>query len=584
MNLFTQMFRPLCFGTIVLLIAGCTTQPVTRPAADPARQGPADIQVAPATVTIPARPVPGLDSETLYKLLVAEIAGQRDKLAVAVDNYRDVARATRDPEIIERAIRIAVYARDDEASADIANLWLEVEPGNPDAHQVLAAVAIHAGDADTAVSHLEKILNADEGAFAEKLWIIANMLGREKDNEAALEVMERLVARHQDSPEALSAYAQVALRMDELERAETLLERVLELEPQNASAAMNYLVVLQKRGDRQTALEWLEDNIDEHPQNFNMRLLYARLLTDARRFDAAQTQFAHLAEEEPENVDVLYALGLLSLQSLQLDEAADYFNRLLKLDQRVQEARYYLGRIAEEKGRLDDASDYYASVESGENRFDAQMRMGLMLARQGQVVAALEHLDAIEAGSEEEKLLLIQTEGDILIRQKRYQEAMALYNDALENSDHPDLRYGRAMLAEKMDRMELLERDLRRILEENPDHVQALNALGYTLADRTDRLKEAHSLIKQALELRPNDFYILDSMGWVLYRMGRLDQAEEYLRKALELRNDPEVAAHLGEVLWVKGDRQAAQEIWETALKQTPDDERLLDVIKRFNP
>lgn len=580
MNLFTNYGRNrLAVGLMSLLIAGCASQTVDHSAYDGVRITPASSGHA------TARPVRGLDGDTLYKLLVAEIAGQREELSVAVDNYRTVAEQTRDPEVIERAIRIAVYARDDEAAAEIARLWLEVEPDNTDAHQVLAAIAIHSGDADTAVDHLEKVLNASsDGAFAQKLWIIANMLSREKDNDASVAVMERLIAKHQDNPEALSAYAHVAVRMGDLERAQQLLERVMELEPQNSNAAMNYLAVLQKRDNRQAALGWLEEHIDQHQPNFNMRLLYARLLTDAHRFDAAREQFTRLADEAPENADVLYALGLLSLQSMRLDDARDYFTRLIDMGAQVQDARYYLGRIAEEQHRLDDARDYYRRVEGGDNQFDAQIRLGLILARQDKVDAALEYLHDIEADSAEQRLMLIQAEGEILTRQKRYQEALALYNEALEDNDDPDLLYSRAMLAEKMDRIEVLERDLRAILEDDPDHVQALNALGYTLADRSDRLQEAYDLIKRALKLSPNDFYILDSMGWVLYRMGRLDEAANYLRKALKLRNDPEVAAHLGEVLWVKGDRQAAREIWETALQETPNDERLLDVIKRFNP
>ena len=172
----------------------------------------------------------------------------------------------------------------------------------------------------------------------------------------------------------------------------------------------------------------------------------------------------------------------------------------------------------------------------------------------------------------------------MLTDEQRYEDALAVYSDALENNPDPDLLYSRAMLAEKMDRLDILERDLKKILEQDPNHAQALNALGYTLADRTDRYEEAYTFIKKALDLKPDDFYILDSMGWVLYRLGRLDESVKYLNKALTERQDPEIAAHLGEVLWVKGDKAAAREIWEAALQQTPEDTRLLDVIKRFNP
>lgn len=573
--------RPVAALFPVVLLSACASTPAGQSQPPATLDG---MQVVQRDAGTP-RHAPGIDQETLYRLLVAEIAGQRDELDVSVEHYRELALQTRDPRVIERAIRIAVYARNDEAAADIARLWLEIEPGNTDAHQVLAAVAIRREDVGAAVSHLESILQANEGVLDQKLWLIANMLSREKDKDTTLAVMKRLVADYQDNPDALFAYAHVAVRMGDMDRAEQLMKQVLALQPQNINAAMNYISVLRKNDKLQTAINWLEQNLEDYNDNFNLRLVYARLLTDARQFDASRAQFKQLVEADPDNTDVLYALGLLSLQSNNLDEAATYFQRLINLGERQPESRYYLGRIAEEQGRLQAAETHYATVEGGDNYMDAQTRMGLILAKQGRVDEALRHLHNIESENEADERMLLQARAEILLQQQRHEEALELYNQALaENPRDMDLLYSRAMLAEKMDKLDLLESDLRAILEQDPDHAQALNALGYTLADRTDRLQEAHDLIKRALKASPNDFYILDSMGWVLYRMGRLEEAVTYLRKALDKRNDPEVAAHLGEVLWVKGKREEAREIWETALQATPDDERLLDVIKRFNP
>jgi tetratricopeptide (TPR) repeat protein len=161
---------------------------------------------------------------------------------------------------------------------------------------------------------------------------------------------------------------------------------------------------------------------------------------------------------------------------------------------------------------------------------------------------------------------------------------MEVYNAALENGYNSELLYSRAMLAEKMGQLQLLETDLRAILEQEPDNAQALNALGYTLADRTARYDEAYHLIRRALELSPEDFYILDSMGWVLYRLGRLDEAIDFLQRARAIRDDAEVAAHLAEVLWVKGEKDAARDVWESAVKTTPNHPLLLDIIERFAP
>lgn len=579
---------------LVLLLGACTTLPQDSGTIDSVEPV-TELDTIEATAVaepepvperaLPERPKVELTEDILFKILLAEIAGQRGKIDIAVDNYLDLARSTRDPLVIERAARISIYARDDESAYEAATLWAEVDPQNPDAHQVLTVMTLREGNIDQALSHLEIVLDASMGNFDQKLWMIANFLGREEDQAAVLQLMERLMENHMDDPDAMFAFAHVTARMGDLDRSEDLLERVLELKPGNDAAAMTYLSLLQKKGDINKALEWTEATLKDKEDDFNLRMAYARLLTEAKQFDAARRQFEILAVQGPNNVDVLFALGLLYLQTNRLDDAEKYFLRLGKLKKRVFDSNYYLGRIAEEKDELDKASDLYQGVHGGENYLDARIRMSLILARQGNVDKALENIRTIQnADADANRLILIQAEGEILINAKRYQEAMTFFNNAIELQSHPDILYSRAMLAEKMGRMDLLESDLTKIIEEDANNATALNALGYTLADRTERYEEAYGYVKRAYELSPGDFYILDSMGWVLYRLGRLDEAVEYLQKALEMRNDPEIAAHLGEVLWVMGNKQAAKEIWDTALKDTPTDDRLLDVIKRFKP
>jgi tetratricopeptide (TPR) repeat protein len=533
---------------------------------------------------LPKRPKIELTEDILFKILLAEIAGQRGKIDVAVENYLDLAKTTRDPAVVERATRIAIYARNNDAAYEAAMLWLELDPESPDAHQVLTVMTIRKGDIDQALQHLEIILQGSKGKFDQKLWMIANFLGREEDQIAVMQLMERLMANHMGDADAMFAFANVSARMGNIDRAQDLLEQVLEIEPENNTAALTYIALLQKSGNASKALEWIENAIKDRTDDFNLRIVYARLLTEAKRFDDARRQFEILDVKTPDNVDVLYALGLLYLQINKLDEAEQYFSQLSRLKKRVFDSNYYLGRIAEERDELDKASDLYQGVHGGENYFDARIRLSLILAKQGDIEKALGNIRAIQVAKGTNRLILIQAEGEILTEEKRYQEAMDVFNKAIEEETHPDLLYSRAMLAEKMGRMDVLETDLKAILDEDSENATALNALGYTLADRTSRFDEAYAYIKRAYEISPNDFYILDSMGWVLYRLGRLDEAVDFLQKALALRNDPEIAAHLGEVFWVMGNRQAAKEIWETALEGTPTDDRLLEVIKRFKP
>lgn len=568
-----------------IMATACTNIPIQEEGSGipvtPATEGEA---VETPSYTPPARPDIELTEDILYRLLVAEIAGQRGQLDISVKNYLDLARSTRDPEIASRATRIAVYARDDEAAYSAAEIWLERDPDNIDAHQVMAVMAVRKGDLESAMVHFQYIMNNSAEVIDQKLWVIANLLSKEQDQQVAIQVMDKLMEGHQDDPDALYAYAHVMSRLDQDDKSLEILEKVLGIVPDNTNANISYVSLLQKQGRTSEAIEWLQQSLDQHEDNFNLRLYYARLLTDEKRFDDARRQFEILATEAPNNTDVLYALGLLYLQANRMDESRIYFERLSKLGERPDEVNYYLGRIAEEQDDYETAMSWYQNVQEGNNYFDAQIRIALLLAKTNGIDDARQHLQAIKVENQDQKIVLIQAEGELLTDEKRYAEALAVYSDALKNIPDPDLLYSRAMLAEKMDRLDILEQDLKKILEQDPNHAQALNALGYTLADRTDRYEEAYTFIKKALDLKPDDFYILDSMGWVLYRLGRLDESIKYLNKALTERQDPEIAAHLGEVLWVKGDKAAARDIWEAALQQTPEDTRLLDVIKRFNP
>lgn len=384
----------------------------------------------------PVRPKIPLTEEILYKTLVAEFAGQRGRLDIAVENYLDLARSTRDPKYVERATRIAIYARNSEAAKEVAELWIELDPRNPDAHQVLAVMKLREGDLDAALEHLETILNYSSGKLDQKLWMIANMLGREKDKAQVIQVMEKLLLNHTDDAEALYAFAHVAARIGELERAVELLEETLELSPDNDNAAMSYISILQKQGKLDVALSWLEDILPTRKDNdFNLRSAYARLLTDAKRFEDARRQFEILSVQAPNNSDVLFALGLLYLQSNRLEEAQAYFKRLVEQGFRSDDANYYLGRIDEENKNFEKAGVWYESVHKGENFFDAKIRRALIFSKLGDIDSARAHLKKIPARGEGQVALLVQAEGELLTELGQYEEALAVYDEAIEGKN-----------------------------------------------------------------------------------------------------------------------------------------------------
>lgn len=577
-----RTLQPLSILALTAL-AGCAAVP-TGPAA-PQANAPVTAKVADqGAPVLTYNPDSGLNADVLYAVLLAEIAGHRGNLEVAADNYIALARAIPDKRVAERAAKIAVFAHKDELALEAARRWVDLDNTNPEARQVLAAMLIRAGQSDQALSHLQAALSLEAGNPSQRMWSIANVLSHEPDRQAALDVMERLVAGHERTPDMLFAYALLAIRAEKMDKARAAMEQVIDLGSANVGVAVAYVGVLQKQGETAAAIQWLETFLGRHPEQNDVRLIYARTLADAKRYEDAHAQFALLEETQPQNADVQYALGLLELQLNQVDPAKRHFEKLIELGEHAEEARFYLGQLAEINQEFQKAQQWYAQVKEGENAFEAQLRVALMMARQDRLAEASSHLHGIDVESDEQRNRIVRAEGEILAEAGRYQEAMALYDQALAGRHDAELLYTRAMLAEKMGRIDVLERDLRQILEQDPHNAQALNALGYTLADRTDRYQEAYELIKKALDLSPDDFYILDSMGWVLYRLGRLDEAIDYLKRARELRDDPEVAAHLAEVLWVKGEKQAARDVWERALKTSPGDKKLLKVIERFGP
>ncbi len=530
-----------------------------------------------------AVPEQELDRDLLYKLLVAEMAGHRGELDLSVQNYLEAAHTTRDPVVVERATRIAVFARKEAAALEAAELWTEISPKSHEARRILVSLYLKEGRTDDAVRELQKLLDMLAVTPKQANGLLVEMLSRERDKEQALAVMGKFMENRADDPDATLAYASLAVRSGDLDLAADLLSGLLKEHPDHRSAILLYARVLQDQGKTASALKYLGRLLELEPDDMRYRMAYARLLVSAKRFDEALAEFRTLSAQKPEDADVRYALSLLLLQTNRPEEAEEQFQELIKRGQQVETAQYYLGQLAETREELDLAIERYSQVDEGQHHLDARVRIAVLLAKQGKLDEARERLHGVQTRQVKESVRLYLVESEILADAGKLDEAMAVYDRGLEeHTENSDLLYARAMLAEKMGRVDLLERDLRSVLSREPTNAQALNALGYTLADRTDRYEEAHELIAKALELKPDDYYILDSMGWVLYRLGRHQEALQYLRRAAETSDDSEVAAHLGEVLWVTGDKAGARQVWETALESTPDDQRLLDLMKRF--
>ncbi len=577
--------RGALFAACALALSACAA---VEPGAQMHAQAdkPAAPAVSPAPAA-PASPAPvgqaGLTEEIMYKLLVAEFAGRSGELELALRNYLDVARATGDSTVIERAVRIAVFARNEPLGLEASALWREIDPESNEARQVYAALLLRAGKVDEAVVNLRELVERIDDESGIGFNTVADMLARERNKQVAVDAMEAVLEGHHDNPNAKFAFAHLLARAEQYERALTVLDEVVALRPDDARAVMFQARVMQQQGQTADALQRLAGFLERNPDDAGVRTTYARLLVDAKRYDDAREQFERLAAADESDGEVRYALALLLLQTNRIDDAEKVFDALVDDRQRRDAAHFYLGQIAETRKDTVSAIGHYRRVDGGEHHFNAQLRVAVLMAMDGSVDEARAFLHSISPANSQEAIRITRAEAELLARHDRLEDAMEVYNAALE--EHPsssDLLYARALLAERLDQIDLVERDLKAIIAREPNNADALNALGYTLADRTERYQDALGFIERALALKPDDHYIIDSMGWVLYRLGRLKEAADYLRRAMELSGDAEVAAHLGEVLWVMGDKEAAREIWQAALRSTPDDKRILEVLERF--
>ncbi len=570
-----------------LLFQGCTNQRVIyNESHKPTAFKPEALKKAkaPTVKPIAERPV---SPAVLYHLLSGEIAGQRGQFVQAVGHYMQALHLEPDPEVAERAARIAVFAHDDKNALKAAKIWVKLEPGNLQAQQVTAALLVRMGQSDAALAHFEKILTATRDTKNTEgnkgFMLIVALLSKEQDKQAAMAVMDKLVARRRQDPAALYADSHLALLLGKLDKAATNINKTLVLKPDWIDAHLLQADILIRQGHNAEALKKLAAATTAYPDDIRLRLYYARKLIDEKKYEQARKEFKEVLERKPAHVDALYAMGLLGLQVRKLDEAQVSFEKLLKTGKRTSEANFYLGELYQIKKQPQQAIQYYRRVKKNPLYIEAQIRIAGLLAGMGKLQAARSQLHRIQAPTLEVQLRLYLAEGELLRAAGQPKKMFELYTQALEQMPgNPRLLYARALVAEKIKRLDVAIKDLQLILKNEPDNIEALNALGYTLVDKTNRLQEGMNYIEKALARKPDDPAIMDSAGWGYYRLGKYEQALKLLRRAYAKMRDPEIASHLGEVLWVSGNQAAARKIWDDALQQTPKYKLLRNVMQRF--
>jgi len=526
-----------------------------------------------------------LTGQIVYQALLAEIAGQRGNFGLSASAYLDLARSTHDPRLARRAAEIALHGRNLEMALQAARLWVEIDPDSLQARQMLAGLLVSANRLDELQPHVAKLLAQEGETLSDGLMRLNRLFARHPDKKAVLAIVEQLTLPYVGLAEAHFARAQAALNAAEWQRGVVEADKALALRP-DWDVAVMLKAQLQRLDSPETASETLRAYLASHPQAREVRLQYARSLVGARKFPQARTEFQRLLVDFPGNADVIYAVAVLSMQLADWGAAEDNFKKLLSQDFAEQDTvRLYLGQIAEEGKLYEDALRWYGEILPGEQYLAAQLRIAQLLAKEGKLEEGRRHLQELRKAGQTDAIPLLLAESQILRDAGKAGEAYDLLDNALKTQpEQPELLYESALLAEKLGRHDVLEANLRKLIRIKPDHAHAYNALGYSFAERNQRLAEAEQLIVKALQLSPDDPFIIDSMGWVLYRKGDVAGALTQLQRAYSIRPDPEIAAHLGEVLWVLDRRDEAKKTWQEAAKAHPGNEVLAEIIKRFLP
>ncbi|MXS83097.1 tetratricopeptide repeat protein [Nitrosomonas oligotropha] len=524
-----------------------------------------------------------LTAPILFDFLVGETALQRGSLDIAVNRYVKLAKTTRDPRIAKRATEISLHAGNPFAAEQAATLWVGLEPDSVDARQTIAALLVNLGKLDAARPHLEKLLATEKEGVGPAFMQLNQLLSRNPEKTATLQLIQQLSQPYKDVPEVHFAISQAAWFANQHQLALDEMQRALALRPEWEVAAVHNGRILQ-RVSAADASEFYRGYLEKYPASNEVRVAYTRVLIGASEIDQAREQVQWLLDKNPEDAEITLAAGLLATEMGDFDVTEASFKKALTLGYKDTNAVYFhLAQIYEETNRPDLAMEAYQQVKSGGRYLPAQIRYADLLALKGHLQEARAHLQKLPAANDQQAAHLILAEAQILRRSKAHQEVYDLLDAGLKKlPDYPELLYDRALAADKLGKFKILEQDLRKLIKLKPENAHAYNALGYSFAERGMHLPEALKLIRKAVELSPEDPYIMDSLGWVYYRMGNFVEGLNFLNLAFAARPDAEIAAHLGEVLWVQGAKDDAKNIWRTALEKDPDNEILLETLQRL--
>ena len=581
-NINTPLRTPItaCLLALLITVGGCTSAPQNINAADNTDYRDSENTAQEQLAELPVKPF-AIDS--LYDLLVADVALSREQFDIALPKYLQQARQTGDSGVIEMAGRVANYMRDYQATLEMALLWLDNEPESPIARE--AAMQAYAK------------LNDGIGALEQASWLYQH-----RDDSEAFLAVTSIPTEQADMLELLQAYSELELSADkqpsillatgillretgQLDKSERAAKDFLAAKPSDERGLLLLAQVLHQRDRIEEAVALIAKALKNQPDNRRLRLQYARFLTITDRSLAIE-QFDILRIEQPNDQEVNFLLALLLLNEGSegnVERASLLFTQASSNPSLRADAQFHLGSIADQSGQPAVAIKHYSQVRYGRNYLAAASRLSVLLAQHNNIDSARRYLQRLRSEQPQQAVALFQIESNLLISAQQPDQALSILTHGLDAfPNDSQLLYARSMLAEQQDNFALAEQDLRALLAQDQDNAVALNALGYTMILHTDRRDEAYKLIKRAYLLNPGDPATIDSMGWVLFQMDQPDKALEYLQKAYDILPDPEISSHLGEVHWTLGNREQALKVWRQGLQQVPDHPSIIETMERL--
>lgn len=519
--------------------------------------------------------------DTLYDLLVGDVALGRNQFNIALDNYSRQARLTADKEVIALAHRIAEYVRDQTVQMEMALLWVDTSPDDPEAHKAALQAYLNQGDALTALTHASWLYQYHNDL--DSLLLVTTTFDSPSQIASLIDSVKKLPFSREKQAITHLLTAVLEQKLGQLKDAERNARAFLAAVPadQRGLLLLSQLLHQQNRSDE--SIELLIDALKDKPNNRPLRLQYARFLA-TNTPKKAITQFEILRDDNPKDQEVNFLLALMQLSHGDIAAAENLFEQASAKPSLRSDAQYHLGAISEQKGDISGAMSRYTQVRFGRNYIAAASRLSALLAKHRSMSQAQQYLQRMRSSQPTQAVILFQVESNLLLNAQKPSQALVVLSSGLDYfPNDPQLLYARSMVAEQQDDFVLAEQDLRAILAQDQNNATVLNALGYTMILHTDRREEAFELITKAYQLEPKDPSIIDSMGWALFKLGKTEQALDFLKQAFEIMPDPEIAAHLGEVHWTLDNRKDASIIWQQGLQSTPDHKGIINTMLRLS-